>query len=84
MEPKLPIETRKTEVVQKPSVGRIVHFHGGPDAKPEAAIVTYVWSPTKVNLAIFSPGGGSHRGVKSVDVLEDGKAGAGWTWPPRS
>lgn len=43
-----------------PTVGRIVWFypHGSDvHASPLAAIVTAVWSDTRVNLAVFSPEG---------------------------
>lgn len=54
----------------KPSVGRVVWFWPGSfdtelgnyhdKAQPQAAIVSYVWSDTMVNLAVFDPNGGTH------------------------
>lgn len=59
-----------------PTVGRIVWFY--PDevpmqqaaaGQPLAAIVTHVHSDTMVNLAVFSPAGGTF-GVTSVDLYQ--------------
>jgi hypothetical protein len=45
----------------KPTVGRIVHFHAGrgdrSPGQPYAAIITHVWSDTRVNLCVFGPDG---------------------------
>ena len=43
----------------KPTIGRVVWYHPS-DAEPEithAATVTYVWSDTCINLAIFDSNG---------------------------
>jgi hypothetical protein len=61
----------------KPTIGRIVlftpdkndHILGKSDQKM-AAIVTYVWSDTMVNLSVFSPNGVSH-GRQSVPLIQD-------------
>ena len=39
-----------------PTVGRIVWFEDGV-RKTQAAIITYVWSDTLVNLTVFDPNG---------------------------
>jgi hypothetical protein len=64
----------------KPTVGRIVWFTPSKDdmlkrafsshSPPFAAIVTYAWSDTCVNLAVFDPNGSSH-GYTSVYLVQD-------------
>ena len=66
---------------QKPSVGRIVHYHEAPDAPPRAAIVTRVWSDTMVNLCVFSADGGLPTPITSVPYGVDNLCQ--WRWPPR-
>jgi hypothetical protein len=44
----------------QPAIGRVVWYRdafSNPEAQPQAAIVTYVWSDTCVNLAVFNPNG---------------------------
>lgn len=53
----------------KPTIGRVVHFHPEPNVT-HAAIVTYVWSATLVNLVHFDPNGVSH-GITSVPLVQD-------------
>jgi hypothetical protein len=63
----------------KPSIGRIVHFNGGPNAPVVAAIITAVHNDELVNLTIFSSVGAT-GGVENVKLGE----GVGtWNWPPR-
>ena len=54
-----------------PTVGRVVWFY--PDVgmdQPHAAIITYVWSDTCVNLVAFNAGGSSF-GITSVPLIQD-------------
>lgn len=74
---------------QKPSVGRVVHYHL-PDSKktqPYAAVITHVWSDTCVNLCIMQDGSypASTKYPTSVNLLRNGDAVSGpcWSWPPR-
>lgn len=75
----------------KPTVGRVVWYtpsndqriKGEPDDQVCAAIITYVWSDTMVNLMVMTPNGAPY-GVTSVDLVHDGaKSGGRWcTWMP--
>lgn len=77
--------------MQKPTVGRIVHYHPYPtqqDPTPDAraAIVTQVPKNLKaaagepwVGLCILNPGGMSWGLFPHSEAL---KAGS-WSWPPR-
>jgi hypothetical protein len=76
----------------KPTVGRIVLFHpstyddlhrqletytpAGETAQPMAAIVTYVWSDTMVNLHVFDYAGNGYP-VTSVQLVQPGDAAPG-------
>lgn len=69
----------------KPTVGRVVHYHPGPDREnipgcsgdqPLAAIVAHVWSDTWVNLAVFDANGNSHSRT-SVFLVQDGMPAPG-------
>lgn len=67
---------------QVPSVGRVVHYIPQADGKvgdanEHAAIVTYVWTPEMVNLAVFNPNG-VHYFQTSV---EHGNGPGCWKWP---
>ena len=76
----------------EPTIGRIVHYYydpsghedmsGGPG--PLAAVVTYVHTPTMLNLCVFDGNGVAHART-SVDFSPDGGqlAGVGaWAaWP---
>ena len=79
--------------MQKPSVGRIVHYQGVDDP-PHAAIViaTYPeidpasntshhpYGPDYVDLCVFTPAGTSFvRAAKFSEVPDLGC----WSWPPR-
>lgn len=56
-----------------PTPGRIVWFHPASQTapQPQAAIVTYVWSDTMVNLCVFDMHG-IPRAEQSVVLLQDG------------
>lgn len=69
---------------QKPSLGRIVHFHPGtPDGEPFAAIITKVWSDICVNLEVFGLGPPNKW---PTSVLHESAAGGSqrWSWPSRA
>jgi hypothetical protein len=82
-------------MVQKPSIGRIVHYHsyGTPQGEyeglPRAAVITEVdedYGPSsllsrRVGLAVLNPTGMFFN--QNVPYSEDPKPGH-WTWPPRS
>jgi hypothetical protein len=63
----------------EPTIGRIVWYRGTvhdlipKNDQPLAAIVTYVWGPRLVNLAVFDPNGMSFSRT-SVEFLQDGDA----------
>jgi hypothetical protein len=78
-----------------PSIGRIVHF---TQKRPEdlgsalvhlPAIITAVWSDTRVNLQVFTDGGNSEEGycwsnikwVTSVTLDETAIQPRSWHWP---
>lgn len=72
--------------MQKPSVGRIVHFTafaGNP--KPTAAIITSVLpeeaNSTDVTLTLFIAGEPPEPMHRWVPFSEEPKAGS-WSWPP--
>ena len=74
-----------------PTVGRVVWYHPSDDQRIEgqpsdqvcAAIVTYVWSDTMVNLTVLTPNGVPY-GVTLVTLVQDGaKTGGRWCeWMP--
>jgi hypothetical protein len=58
--------------MQKPSVGRIVHYYGENfklGEQPQAAIITFVWSDDLVNLCAFSEEG-MPRPKQSVTLIQ--------------
>jgi hypothetical protein len=75
----------------KPTVGRVVWYQpdsaerikGEPHDQVCAAIITYVWSDTMVNLMVMTPNGVPY-GVTSVALVQEGaKYGGRWcTWMP--
>lgn len=79
--------------IQPASVGRIVHWYPtaqvedlGRTPTPRAAIITHVWSPTMVNLALLDHGlVGGNPPVEIVTSVEYGEFGprSRWCWPPR-
>ncbi|RQS39760.1 hypothetical protein [Burkholderia sp. Bp8990] len=60
----------------EPTVGRVVHFTPSKGSailkheQPLAAIITYVWNPRMVNLAVFDANGATHA-CTSVTLLQD-------------
>ena len=77
--------------MQKPSVGRIVHYYGENfklGEQPQAAIITFVWSDDLVNLCAFSEEG-MPRPKQSVMLIpiENYIAAEPYppycVWPPR-
>lgn len=72
--------------MQKPSVGRVVHFYKTEsDAganQMQAAVITKVWSDECVNLYIMPADGGSGYGQTSVMFSETPRVYS-WCWPPR-
>lgn len=63
--------------MQKPSVGRIVHYHV-EDCESLAAIITAVVDDEVVHLCVLAPDGMSFQ--KNV-LFGDGDGR--WSWPPR-
>lgn len=72
-----------------PTIGRIVHYqaHGSPDGThksvPRAAVVTEVFSDTKVSLFVMNPTGLFLNVGVELDESPAPKGGT-WHWPPRS
>lgn len=72
--------------VDKPSIGRIVHYvsmgHslGTYASTCRAAIVTDVKDDKTVTVAVFS---GKSLSFNEGVTLDDGKAGGTWHWPER-
>jgi hypothetical protein len=70
--------------VQKPTVGRIVHFFPAGSENPEAALVIAVHSDTNVNLSVCNSGG---TWSTKTSVSGNGAEVVGserWAWPARS
>lgn len=69
---------------QKPTVGRIVHFHtrGSADGvyPPTnfAGIITEVASDTQVSIAVFGK-----AGLRFEQDVHFGEEPGQWSWPPR-
>ena len=68
--------------MQKPTVGRQVHFHFAGDDTPLAATICRVSSPTMVNLMVVR-GDGSTFGQENVELMENRGIGKCCVWPPR-
>lgn len=64
--------------IQKPSIGRIVHYREPSADKIRAAIVTVVWSDTCVNLHVFG-----ECGAYDVRSSSAGVGPGNWSWPER-
>ena len=77
---------------QKPTVGRVVHYHhtkDGTTVTTLAAIVVKVFSDTCVNLQVLNDGYTDDLGgnvALRTSVTQAGEYGApyGWSWPPRA
>jgi len=69
----------------KPTVGRVVHYHGNSAAGVQAALIAYVHSDTMLNLGVFDENGVSY-GATSVPLVQDGEeipvGGHYATWMP--
>lgn len=69
----------------KPTVGRVVHYHGISGVSEQAALIAYVHSDTMLNLGVFDENGVSY-GATSVPLVQDGEeiqAGSHYaTWMP--
>ena len=67
----------------KPSLGRIVLFHGvnSNDAIEHPAVITRVWKDEDVNLAVFLDNGSL---INRSNIIQDEKMKQeiGWRWPP--
>lgn len=72
--------------MQKPTVGRIVHYqsYGTPNGEfkplPRAAVVTAVHLDGEVDLCVLNPTGMFFN--QEVQYSEEPKPGH-WNWPPR-
>jgi len=71
----------------KPTIGRVVYFYPmGPDSAPNAAIICWVESDTKVNLTVFDHHGNA-RGRANVELWQgpegaEPKSKAYCSWMP--
>lgn len=65
--------------MQKPSIGRIVHYLAG-EGQPLAAIITHVWNDACVNLTVFGPNGDTYG---RTSVTFGGDRVGDCNWPPR-
>lgn len=63
----------------EPTVGRIVWFEDGV-RKTQAAIITYVWSNTMVNLTVFDPNGIPFSKT-SVTLVPNNEPSAAFSYP---
>ena len=80
------------EIVQKPSVGRIVLYTPPDESGPASvksqsypAVITHVWSDWTVNLHVIQDGSFPLNTTvipTSVSYSRD-QAPNSWTWPPR-
>lgn len=65
---------------QKPSVGRIVHFHSCYERQPIAALITSVVDDMAVTLTLFRPGSAPEPVMGRVEY---GLALNCWSFPER-
>lgn len=71
---------------QRPSIGRIVHYHALSSDGPvvtHPAVVTRVHSDRCVNLTILFDGGAPEPRTSVERATESDVAGR-WSWPPRA
>lgn len=81
--------------MQTPSVGRIVHYHDGTAADPQAAIIIAVHSAERaaerwpdltashlVSLTVFAADRTAPYSIEPIPYSEEPKAGH-WNYPPR-
>lgn len=69
---------------QKPTIGRIVHFHAESETKPQAALVIDTnEDKNTISLAVHTRSGGrfmAHLPFEENVVTDQGYS---WCWPPR-
>lgn len=73
-----------TEIIQKPSLGRIVHFNyleKNGNLVASAAIIVHVHSDTCVNLKVFAKDYNEQDTIITSVVY--GAYNYSWSWPPR-
>jgi hypothetical protein len=79
--------------MDKPTIGRIVHFVPDGGARPEQhypAIITHVWTDLCVNLEVFRKGTAMdsvEAGVRTSVMYADADNQStmySWHWPERS
>lgn len=91
-EPQELLNPPQEQVMQKPTVGRIVHYRSDrpqdPKGQPYPAVITHVWSDQCVNLHVL--GDGSFPLVRQspphampTSVMLGNEPGQ-WSWPPRA
>jgi len=70
--------------MNKPTVGRVVHYRENADAEPLAAVVAAVGEDGAVSLGVFTVNG-TVQGVREV-LHEDAAApdACRWSWPPKA
>lgn len=79
--------------MQKPSIGRIVHFYdrsyeaNQPNGiGPYPAIITYVWGGSPdflVNLEVFGLGQAHETSIPYNDAPEAATSSTWWCWPTK-
>lgn len=75
--------------MQKPTIGRIVHYqaHGSPDGTHKslarAAVITEVFSDECVSLCVLNPTGMYFNTSVQLDEAVVPRGGT-WHWPPRA
>lgn len=67
--------------MQKPSIGRVVHYYGPRQDGPHAAVITRVHSDQCVDLFVLPQDGDPLRIDSVVDT--EGDSNGRWCWPPR-
>jgi hypothetical protein len=69
---------------QKPSIGRIVHYHQPEEPAALPAIITHVHSETCVSLVGFTafPPTGPGTFIRASVILTDKAEPGCWSWPP--
>lgn len=89
-------ENPATEVVQLPTVGRIVHFYPNDWAKENTfskllnnapflpAIVTQTFGGTTANLAVITPFHGIVGQGSIPHKVDTAETNSYWVWPPRA
>jgi len=73
---------RRRGDMQKPSIGRIVHYRNAAGIGPLAAIITCVYSDACVNLTVFRDGALMDTDT-SIPLRDADNGEWGCWWPPR-